>query len=166
MIIEDGTQVTNSNSYSTRAEYIAYALSIGIAIADTDAADNELVKAAEYIGSFEQNLKGTIVARDQSMAYPRTDLEINGWHWSSTEIPKQVKDCQMMYALDINGGEDLFNRSVNPQTAIKKEKVDIVEVEYQHNGNIAQTLNKTSKGDSLIDILLRSNSMSFTLVRS
>jgi hypothetical protein len=34
LVVETGAQVANSNSYVTRAEYIAYAASIGVTITD------------------------------------------------------------------------------------------------------------------------------------
>lgn len=165
MIVEDGSQVINSNSYVSRADYIAYAASIGVTIADDINADYQLIKAAEYIDSHEPQLKGTIVDRDQSMAYPRTDLYLEGWYWSSAEIPRQVILAQKMYALMLNDGEDLYNRSVNPNTTVKKERIEgAVEVEYAVGET--QQLSKNSKADAIMNTLLKNNGLSMIMERA
>ena len=166
VVVENGSQVANSDSYVSRADYIAYAASIGVTIADDENADYQLIKAAEYIDSHEPNLKGTLVDRDQSMAFPRTDLFIEGWSWSSTEIPRQVILAQKMYALMLNDGEDLYNRDLNPNTAVQKERIEgAIEVVYQH-GNVTQNLSKNSKADAIMATLLRNNGLSMIMERA
>ena len=167
VIVEDGSQVSNSDSYVSRADYITYAASVGVTIADDETADVQLINSATYIGNHEDNLKGTLVARDQSMAYPRNNLVIDGWSWSNDEIPRQVILCQMTFALDINAGEDLYNRSQNPSLITKKEKVDVIEVEYAVSENTGQKLSKSSTGDALLASLLNNNGLfSISMVRS
>ena len=167
IIVEDGTIVTGSNSFITRADYIAFAESIGVTITDDVTADEQLIKAGNFINAHENNLKGTLVERDQSMAYPRHDLVIDGWYWLSTEITAQVIDAQIYLALDLNAGEDLYNRSQNPNLATKREKIDgAVEVEYAVGGNQTQELKRTSKADSYMSALTNSSSMFTTLVRA
>lgn len=165
LVIETGVLVANSNSYVSRAEYIAYAASIGVTIADAVAADEQLIKAAEYIGQHEVNLKGGKVSRDQAMAFPRSDLFIEGWRWSNTEIPRQVTLCQLAYALDINSGVDIYNVPQNPNLIAKRKRVEgAVSIEYAVGENAPQKLSRTSKGDALLASLLRNNGM--VLVRA
>jgi hypothetical protein len=165
LIVEDGSQVTDSDTYVTRVDYIAYALTLGITVASNANTDTQLVKAAEYIAHHEATLKGYRVDRDQSMAYPRTGLYIEGFYWESDEIPRQVILCQMNFALDVNNGEDLYNRSVNPNIAVTKERVEgAVEIEYANNAQ--QKLSKTSTGDALLRSLLKNGGlMSIKLIR-
>lgn len=160
LIIEDGSQVTSSDSYVSRADYIAYALTVGVTIADTDAADVQLVKAAEFIDRHEDNLKGYLVDRDQSMAFPRYDLYIDGWTWTETEIPRQVILCQMKFALDINAGIDLYNTPQNPNLITSKERVEgAISVEYAVGENTGQKLSRSSTGDALLFSLLNNNGL-------
>lgn len=168
LILEDGSIVTNSNTYVSRADYITYAVTVGVTIADDEAADVQLINAAIYIGNHEDNLKGTLVDRDQSMAYPRYNLVIDGWSWSSDEIPRQVILCQMNFALDINAGEDLYNRSQNPNLFTKKERVEgAIEVEYAVSETTGQKLSKTSTADALLASLLNNNGLfSISMVRA
>ena len=165
VIVEAGSIVANSDSYVSRADYIAYAASVGVTVADDAAADVQLIKAAEYIDRHEDNLKGSTVERGQSMAFPRNSLFIDGWSWSSSEIPRQVTLCQMIFALDINAGDDLYNRPQNPNLITKSEEIaGAVSVEYAVGDNTGQKLSKNSTGDALLYSLLKSNGL--TLVKA
>ena len=166
--VEDGSGVTNSDSYVSRADYITYALTVGVTIASNSDADVQLVKAQEYIAQHEANLIGYKVERDQSISYPRYDVFIEGYSWDYDEIPRQLILCQMAYALDINAGEDLYNRDVNPSQVVTKEKIDgAVEVEYSSPNMTSQKLSKSSTGDALLSSLLKNNGlMSISLVRA
>ena len=153
IIVETGAVVTNANSYVTRADYIDYAASIGVTIADTEAADIQLVNAAIYIDSKEAQLKGTRTDRDQALAYPRSDLILEGFEWASNEIPRQVILCQMALALDINAGEDLYNRSYTLPTI--RERVDgAVEVAYA-NPSVVGKIGTKSRATALLAVLMK-----------
>jgi hypothetical protein len=166
LTIEDGTIVIGADSFCPRQEYIAYAASKGVIIADDTEADVELVRAAEFIGAHEPNLKGDKIARDQPLAYPRKNLVLEGFEWGADEIPRQVILCQMALALDIHAGIDLYNPSPNPNRATRREKVDVIEVEYfGKNGGIK--MNRDSTATALLATLLkRSGLMSIPLVRA
>ena len=155
LTVENGSQVTNSDSYVSRADYIAYALTLGTTIPDTDATDAQLRNAAEFIDHHAANLKGTTVARDQSMQFPRVGVVIDSWYWNSDEIPRNVLLAQYAFALDINAGVDLYNIPVNPNLIKKKKRVEgavSVELAVKDGGN--QKATRTSTGDSLLASLL------------
>jgi len=159
LIVEDGSGVAGANSYSSRADYIAYAASIGVTVPDAVAADEELIKAAEFIDRHETRLKGTRNTRDQVMAFPRFGLVIENWAWNANEIPRQVRQCQWAFALDVHSGIDLYNRPANPNLVAKSERVEgAVAVQYAVNGG-EQKATRTSTGDSLLRSLLRANGL-------
>lgn len=167
LILEDGSIVTNSDTYVSRTDYIAYAAARGTTIADEEATDVQLLKAAEYIDRHEDNLKGDLVERNQSMAFPRSNLTIDSWYWGSDEIPRQVILCQLAFALDINAGVDLYNRPQNPNLITKSEKVDVIEIEYAVGETTGQKLSQTSTGDALLSSLLNNSGLiSISLVRA
>jgi len=168
LVIEDGSIVTDADSWVTRDEYIAYALARGVTITDDTSADVQLVKAASFINHHEANLKGYKVDRDQSLSFPRHDLEIEGWYWSSTEIPRQVKLCQMAFALDLNASIDIYNPPQNPGLLAREKRVEgAVSIEYAVSDNAPQKLGRTSTGEALLASLLKNNGMSvINLVRS
>lgn len=166
LIVETGAQVANSNTYATEAQLEVYAEGLGVTLSGE--LEPMLRKAAEFIDSHEANLKGCRVTRDQSMAFPRSDVMIDDWYWSSTEIPRQVLLCQLALALDINAGIDLYNKPVNPNTAVKRERVEgAVEVEYAVGEMTGQKLTRSSRSDALLNSLLeRSGLVGLRLVRT
>jgi len=168
LTIEDGSKVTGSDSYVSRADYIAYALSFGVVVADADAADVELRKAAKYIDAHEANLKGLKMSKTQSMAYPRSGVYVDSWYWNSDEIPRNVILAQLAFALDVNSGIDLYNVPANPNLIAKKKRVEgavSVELAVKDGGN--QKATRSSTGDSLLATLLKQSGLySVNLVRA
>lgn len=168
VIVETGAKVANSNSYVSRADYIAYAATFGVTIPDTSAADVELVTAAQYIDQHDNNLKGYKVSRDQSMSFPRVGVVIENWQWSSAEIPRQAIFCQMNFAMDVHAGRDLWNMPNNPNQTLAGFSVSGVYSETYATASAAgQKLTRTSTGDALLAQLLKMNGLSVVqLVRS
>lgn len=159
LVVEDGSIVTGADSFVTRADFITYAATKGITIADEAATDVMLFKAGQYINSKEPNLKGNRVERDQPMAYPRENLNIEDFNWSSTEIPRQVILAQMELAIDVNDGVDLWNPPTNPNRAVRRERVEgAVEVEYMGNDNAAK-VSRDSLSQAIMSVLLRNNGL-------
>jgi hypothetical protein len=158
IIVEDGSIVTNANSYCTESEFESYAEGIGVTV--TGEIEPMLRKAAEFIGAHEANLKGDRVERAQPLAFPRDGIYVDGWYWTSAEIPRQVILCQMALALDINAGVDLYNKPVNPSLVAKRKRVEgAVEVEYADASVTAQKLSRSSRSDALLNSLLKYNGL-------
>ena len=109
IVVEDGTVVAGANSYITRASAIAYAAARGVTLANTDATDVLIVKAFDYLESMRSQFKGELVEYDQPAAWPRAGATIEGYDWSSDEIPRQVIAAQCALVVEINAGEDPFN---------------------------------------------------------
>jgi hypothetical protein len=165
LIVEDGSIVANANSFVSEAEYAAYAALIGV---DIDGVPNQriaLIKAAIFIGTYESRLKGALVSRNQSLAYPRTDLVLEGFAWNDNEIPRQVKLCQMQFAIDLQSGIDIYNPPQSDSVAVKREKVDgAVEVEYAVTDSVKLSRYSTSK--ALLNSLLVNSGLTLVLERA
>ena len=162
IVIETGAGISGSNSYVTRAEYIAYALTLGITVSDASTADDQLVAAAIFIDAQEPILKGYRVNRDQSIAYPRNGLYIEGFIWESNEIPTQVKLAQYNLALDIKADVDIYNPA-DRTSVVKRKKIDgAVEVEYavKEEGNRITV----SLSQKYMNMLTNNQTMSIPLV--
>lgn len=158
IVKETGSIVANANSWVTRQEFIDYAAARGVTIADDESADAMLIKAGDYINGLEPRLKGTRVDRDQTMAFPREDFEIEGWNWSKTEIPRQVLNAQLSLALEINSGEDPYNPSSAALPVVRKRVEGAVEVEYA-NPNTPLKVNKTQGSQVHINLLLKNSGL-------
>jgi hypothetical protein len=113
LIIEDGTGVSSADSYATRAGYITFADDYyGETVADEDASDAPLRRAYAYMRSLPWKT---------SADYPTFD----------GTIPQAVKNAQIEFAR----AEAASVGVLSPQgslrdSAINKEKVDVIEVGY------------------------------------
>jgi hypothetical protein len=133
LIIEDGTQVANSNSFVTDLEYTTYAALKGLTIGvDAPAREIDLLAGMDYILSREETLQGFRVSSTQSVMYPRIGVWLFGYSVASDFIHDYVKNSQMEAAAYNTSGTLLSNT----QTTNKmKEKVDVIEVEYFKGGS-------------------------------
>ena len=130
IIIEDGSQVENANSFVTDAEYQTYSALKGLTAADTEAQrEIDLINAVDYITSKEGCMQGYRVSSTQSLLFPRTGVYLYGWVFPSTDIPSQLKNAQMEAAAS---GLTLLSNTTSNNA--KREKVDVLEVEYNSGG--------------------------------
>ena len=123
IIVEDGTIVANSNSYVTELELTTYATDRGLTL--TVATDVLLLKANDYLETL--TFKGSRYTKDQSLQWPRTGVYIDGFSVAMDEIPNDLKTAQLALAVEIDSGNDPL---APVERSIKKEKVDVIEVEY------------------------------------
>lgn len=143
LIIEDGSLSTPSaNSYVTVAEVDTYCRQMGytswFTLSNEDK-ETAILRAMTFIDS--QNFKGHKTGWDNPLAFPRIGVYGDVSHafnypedyeyWSEypiDAIPKAVKraTCEAAYLESTTPGTLLADRSTN----IKREKVDVLEVEY------------------------------------
>jgi hypothetical protein len=153
LIVENGTIIPDANSFVFRSEFISFAATQGVTVADDEQADINLIKAGQFINSLEGKLKGERLERDQAMAYPRKMLVINGFDWADDEIPTPVIHAQMFLALDIRSGIDPYNPEQS--LPIIKERVEgAVEVGYA-SPNVAGARIQQSQATRLIQSLVK-----------
>lgn len=157
IIVEDGSNVENANSYVTEAELSEYATARGITL--TTASEQLLILSMDYIEALEY--KGIKTYEEQPLQWPRYNVTVDGYWLDSDEIPKELKAGQMATAIAIDQGNSPL-QTVGRST--KREKVDVLEVEYMDGSsinttdpNITNSLKKLLKGGS--------NGTSFTVLR-
>jgi hypothetical protein len=151
--VEDGSIVSGANSYVSLADARAYALARGAALPVGDPeAEAIVLKAMDFLESFDARFKGDRVERDQPLSWPRSGVVIEGWSWSSDEIPRQVLNAELALIVEINAGEDPFNPAP-AATAQTRKKVGPIEVEYANPGQVSK-VQKASPSMKLINLLL------------
>ena len=138
--------VVGTNTYVTVAELTAYALARAITIVNDE--ETLLIKAMDYIEI--QSYWGTKTDEDQDLEFPR-----NG----DTVVPEKIKTAQIITALLIDSGEDMFPIS---EQAVKREKVDIIEIEYQ---NFTNSIKNYPQLNKLLTPFLSSSGGSFVVSR-
>lgn len=114
-----------TNSYATEAELATYAADRGITIVEADTTIL-LIKAMDYIET--RNFIGSKTEVTQTLEWPREVC--SGTLYCEIDnlvVPNDIKSAQMIAALIIDAGDE-----VQPivERAVKREKVDVLEVEY------------------------------------
>ncbi len=156
LIVEDGTIVTGANTLVSVVDYSAYAELVGVdIIVDARVA---LFKAMQFLNEQEPYLKGDLVTRDQTTAYPRKNLRLEGFDWPENEIPRQAIYAQINLALDVNAGIDLWNPPEAPNKVIRKERVEgVIDIEYAVKEGSKIAANSSSK--ALLAVLKKNNGL-------
>lgn len=133
LIIENGNQIPNSNSFVDDAEYVAYAALKGLTIGvDAAAREIDLLAGMDYILSQEDCLQGRRTSSTQSVMFPRVGVYLFGYSIASDFIHDYVKNSQMEAAAYNTSGTLLSNTTM---TNVMREKVDVLEVEYFKGGS-------------------------------
>lgn len=156
LIVEDGSGLTNAESYLSVAEADAYndLFCNGTwTSATTDQKEVALREATRYVDArFHGRWKGRRSHQLQALDWPRFNVVDADSFWiESDSIPKKLKDAVAQFALIAVAGEDLLPDLDKPGN-IKKErlKAGSVEREIEYVGGRSQT-----KQYRLADFLLK-----------
>lgn len=125
LVVEDGTGLSNANTYITVEEAKEYASQRGIDLGSDDAISANLILSADYMET-RGPYKGKVINVDQALEFPRTDLEYRGQ--SISGVPGNVKKAQAQLLLDIKSSGALLTSS--RQYALKRRKLEGLEQEY------------------------------------
>lgn len=152
LIIENGTNVAGANSYATLTEIRAFASARGVTLSAVDATlEVQAIKAMDYLESLRDSYKGTKKYSDQSLQWPRLDVLVDGYELASTSIPTLLKNSQAQLCIEIHNGVDIMPTSTGG--SIKREKVDVIEIEYQPS---ASSIQKMRAFEGFLSPLLKS----------
>lgn len=122
-------------TYSTTTELTEYATARGIVlVGDLGAL---LVNAHDYIESL--TYQGTRYDAAQTSVWPRVDVYVDGIIISGDTVPQGIKNAEMQCACDIDAG---FNPLAILERAVKRTKVDVIEVEYADGASDTARLTK------------------------
>jgi len=150
--VEDGSIVTGADSYVAEAALTAYATARGITLTTDETI--LLIKAMDFLESFDGRFRGDRTARDQPLSWPRSGAIIEGWHWTSAQIPRQVINAQLALAIEIDAGEDPNNPSAAVLPVVRKKVDGAVEVQYANPGQVLKVA-KTQASRAIIRTLLK-----------
>lgn len=128
LIVEDGTGVSDANSYVTLDEARSIAILRGIALSTDDTElTSQLVNAADRITSYEEDFTGVRTKDTQGLSFPRTGAFRYGSAIASDLVPSEIKRAQVILANMIEQGYEIWSVQTN---VIKREKVGPLETEY------------------------------------
>lgn len=114
IVTQTNDGLSTANSYATTAELSAYASQRGIVLNSADL-ESLLFKSMDVLES--KQYKSEPIKADQSTKWPRMGLG----------VPRDIKLAQIMLAINADSSIPITD---TPTAAVKKEKVDVVEVEY------------------------------------
>jgi len=155
LIIEDGSEVDNANSYVTDTEFTIYTTARNETIPSSED-DREvlLIKAMDYLASLEMSWKGIRVTQTQLLSFPRYNVDLNGYILASDTIPQELKNGQMELAFQISTEEVLINETVNNLSGFN---VQGVYSETYGSSGASQSI-RTRKADAYLSNLLKNPS--------
>lgn len=165
LVIEDGSGVSGANSYATEAEANAYldetnrnASGSAWKIAGSKAREGSLALAQKFLQArWNGKWKGRETNEFQALDWPRIHVQRkNGYFFNQTDIPLEVKQAQIEYALiEITTPGTLFpviqyDDTNRPLKKIR-EKVDVLEEEREFSDSpVVSTWRKFPIADGLI----------------
>ena len=121
--------MTVTIGYTTDEAVIAFALARGVTVTAPNAAI-ALTKALDYMET--RQYKGYKTDNDQVLDWPRQYVYIDNVLLDSATVPSGIVKAQHVIALSIANGYDPL---ATIERAVKREKVDVLEVEYQQNAS-------------------------------
>lgn len=157
LIVEDGSIVSGANSYITESQLDTYATARGIDLVHDE--EVLVLKAMDYFESFSGQFKGSLVSRDQPLCFPRSNIEVEGWYWSSSEIPRQVINAVLALCLEINDGEDPFNPSPADRPITRERIEGAIDVQYASSYDQPLKVAKTQASRTHINLLLKASGL-------
>lgn len=130
IVVEDGSGVTNANSYVSVADARIYASNRGVELPlDDDELAAMLIRSTDYLEAQACRFQGKPTSTTQALQWPRTGVFLNEDEVPSNVIPKSLIAAQVQLAMAINAGFDL-QPNVSPQDYVTREKVGPIETEY------------------------------------
>lgn len=165
IIIEDGTQVVNANSYVDLATVRSYALNRGVALSVTDdVVAAQLILAKDYIESKNDEFVGSRVTTTQVLSWPRQNvLQFDGSFLPTNTIPQALKDAQCQLVIEQFNGIVLMP-TTDPASGgfVTHEKVDVLETTYSERvGTTREPIMRAV--DALLKTLLSTGSGIFAM---
>lgn len=136
IIVEDGSNVTDANSYDSVANVRQYATNRGVTLpVSEDAVAAMIIKSMDYIEAKACEFMGTITYADQSLQWPRTDVEINCLAFPINAIPKQLTGALSQLVMAIHAGVDIMP-NVSADDYIIEDTVGPITTKYSDRAKI------------------------------
>lgn len=157
LVVEDGRGIPNANSYVSLAycdEYMVNRNYSAWVEQSEYVRSAAIIKAMDYVDNIFL-WKGTRMHKNQSLHFPRKDIQDEDGFDYTGEIPEQLKKAVCEAAFNVFSQYTLYARK-STDGAIKKEKkkADVVEIEKEYFSNEEVKVDWTSAYESL-DTMLR-----------
>lgn len=148
IIVEDGSIVTNANSFIDIDYLEAYAEARGFLLPTTDAIKEQyLLIAMDYLTQYRSQFKGSKVEEDQPLLWPRKEVYIDNVLFSQTSIPQELKLAQAHLVVEQQKRVPLFPKPVTSTTEglVIEKTVGPLTKKFAGNASQLNTLANPSK---------------------
>lgn len=168
LTVEDGSNVTNADAYISLADAEAYYLDYQGSAWDTDISDDlkeaAIRRAARYLDALHWKGERTH-KREQSLAWPRYGAtDCDGTLIPSGVVPVEVVNANALLAFYEASNVNALDPTVTLATIAKREKVDVIEVEYRGQAASAESQRPVvTAAQDQIRCLVRGGSTSFLM---
>lgn len=160
LIVEDGTGVSDANSYNSITEIRTYADLRGLSLPTEDTEVEVLaIQAMDYLESYRGKYQGSKLSPTQPLQFPRTGVVIDGYEFEPSPLPVLLKQAHAQATAEAYETDLL----PNPGQSVKKEKVDVIEVEYAEQ--LTSAVGFTKVENLIAPLLSGSNPFSVKTVR-
>lgn len=137
LVVENGTGLSNANSYASVATANAYATLRGLTDwTGTDAVkEAALIRATDYLeATYRNDWQGSRVSATQALSWPRVNVMVDGFVVGDDVVPTAVVNACIELAI-----RALTENLLDDQTQrVKREKVDVIEIEYADGSDPAK----------------------------
>lgn len=137
LVVENGTGLSNAESYISEAESLTYQASRGNTTWNTITSgqrEEALRRATDYmLQAYRASWQGVRGSSTQALDWPRYDVVVDGYYLASNIIPQAVKNACAELALRAAAGELYSDQS---QGVISKQ-VGPIKVEYDKSSPIS-----------------------------
>ena len=129
LIKEDGSGLSDANTYISLADYEAYLDERGLSDATTDdAKTGRIIQSMDYLETKDTRFQGYKKNSGQSLVWPRTSVIVNPpYYLDSSTIPSQLKNAQAQLVYD-SASTGIYN--VGDGRSIVKDKVGPIETTF------------------------------------
>lgn len=158
IVVEDGTGGNpNANSYASVETLRAYAKARGESVPSSNPeCEALLLKAMDYMRGL--NFVGDRASRDQPLDWPRKNVVVEGFRYSSTELPRQLEQAQCALAIAAQRTELLPTTPANTSGPVIEKTVGPITVKYSNAGRINQ-VPAIASADAILRTILKRNGL-------
>lgn len=175
LIVEDGTGRADAQAYCSVAFSDAYHVSRGLTVwmsMLTEEKEAALVRATQFITQeYRRRWAGWRTSQTQALDWPRVgvpviDGPIEGGLVASNIVPIEVQQATAELALKAAAVD--LSPDIDRSSAVKREKLDVLEVEYRDNAPMRTRYQSTENllAPLLLSVNGASGGGSMTVVRS
>jgi len=164
IVVEDGSGVTNANSYVSVADARVYASNRGVELPlDDDALAAMLIRSTDYLEAQACRYQGEIANEGQALQWPRTNVYLYGSEiaFPSNAIPKELKLAQCSVILAINEGVNIMP-NYSASNFVIEESVGPITIKYADPTKVGIVPTLTAV-DSLLAPLFGSTATGFAI---